>query len=151
MISALPCVGRRERVSFPRFGLFDLQAKIDTGAYGTALHCHDIGLKLINGKQRLCFKLLDPSHSDYTEREQVVRTFSRKRIKNSFGDWEERFVISTIIVIGNRRIRTRVSLTDRAGMKHPVLIGRRLLKNKFWVDVAGENLLGSPVGPEPKA
>jgi hypothetical protein len=36
-------------------------------------------------------------------------------------------------------------------MKHPVLIGRRLLKNKFCVDVAGENILGAPVGPKPIA
>jgi len=35
-------IGRKEIVSFPMLDLIDLEAKIDTGAYTSALHCKDI-------------------------------------------------------------------------------------------------------------
>jgi len=58
-------IGRREVIAFPELGLFEITAKVDTGAYTTALHCHDIYEK----DGMLHFKLLDPSHPDYNEHE----------------------------------------------------------------------------------
>lgn len=134
-------IGRIEKVNFPRLNLFEIDAKIDTGAYTTALHCHDIQERVINNKKKLAFKLLDPSHPDYNEKEIVFSVYEKKQIKNSFGDLEERFVIRTTIQIGNRKIKTLMSLTDRGSMKYPILIGRRLLKNKFMVDVSKKYLI----------
>ena len=93
-------IGRREHIDFPELGLCGITAKIDTGAYTTALHCHDIREE--NGV--LYFKLLDPSHPDYTEKEQKFTTYSQKEIKNSFGESEKRYIIKTIIRIGKKRI-----------------------------------------------
>jgi hypothetical protein len=129
-------VGRTERVDFPKLKLHGIAAKIDTGAYTCALHCHDIIVRSIAGKNYLCFKLLDPSHPEYNEREIRFRQFSEKNIKNSFGELERRFVIKTAIRIAGKRIMSTISLTHRGSMKYPVLIGRRLLKNKFVVDVS---------------
>lgn len=125
-------IGRRETVDFPDLKLFGITAKIDTGAYTTALHCHDI--KQENGK--LYFKLLDPSHPEYNEQMQSFDVFSQKNIKNSFGEVESRYVIKTTIKIGKKKIKALISLTDRANMRYPVLIGRKLLKNRFMVDVS---------------
>jgi len=133
-------LGRVEKVNFPNLQLFDIDAKIDTGAYTTALHCHDIIERIENNKKKLFFKLLDPSHPDYNEREIVFNEYEKKKIKNSFGDFEERFVIKTTIEIKNRKIKTLMSLTDRGSMKYPVLIGRRLLRSKFIVDVSKKYL-----------
>ena len=127
-----PTIGRRESIDFPELGLYGITAKIDTGAYTTALHCHDIREE--NGV--LYFKLLDPSHPDYTEKEQKFTTYSHKEIKNSFGESEKRYIIKTIIRIGKKRIKSVISLTDRGTMRYPVLIGRKLLKNRFIVDVS---------------
>lgn len=126
-----PTIGRRESIDFPELGLYGITAKIDTGAYTTALHCHDIREE----KGVLYFKLLDPSHPDYTEKEQKFTNYSQKEIKNSFGESEKRYIIKTIIRIGKRRIKSVISLTDRGTMRYPVLIGRKLIKNKFVVDV----------------
>ncbi len=125
-------VGRREIVSFPDLGLFDITAKIDTGAYTTALHCHDIREE----NNILYFKLLDPTHPEYNEQEQKFKEYSQKEIKNSFGEVEKRFIIKTTIKIGRKRIKSLISLTDRGNMRYPVLIGRKLLKNRFIVDVS---------------
>lgn len=128
-------IGRREFVDFPQLKLFSIEAKIDTGAYTSAIHCKDIQLKSDNGKQVLCFKLLDNSHPEYSEQIHEFPEFYRKKIKNSFGEMEERYIIKTRIKIGRKNILTTLSLSDRENMRYPVLIGRRLLKGKFVVDV----------------
>ncbi len=128
-------IGRREYVDFPELKLQHIEAKIDTGAYTAALHCHDITVKMINHKPTLCFKLLDPEHPGYQEQECCFEEFSKKVIKSSTGEPEERYIIRTVIKIARKNIRCAVSLTDRANMRYPVLIGRKMIKNKFYIDV----------------
>jgi len=133
-------IGRRENVDFPQLELFGIIGKVDTGAYTTALHCHDIHLEKENEKDVLCFKLLDPTHPEYNEKEQRFYEFDEREIKNSSGVLEKRFVIKTRVVIAGRVIKSLISLTDRGNMRYPVLIGRRLLRNRFIVDVYYTNL-----------
>ena len=128
-------IGRREFVDFPELNLFYIEAKIDTGAYTSSIHCYDIVVKEVNHKQVLCFKLLDDQHPEYSEHIHQFAEFSKKKIKNSFGEMEERYIIKTIIKIGHKNIRTTLSLSGRENMRYPVLIGRRLLKGKFIIDV----------------
>jgi len=134
-------IGRREFISFPDFGLKDIEAKIDTGAYTSALYCNDIMLKKnTEGKECLCFKVLGPAHPYYNSKEFCFEEFIQKEIKNSFGDIEKRFIIKTRIKIGKKICKSSISLTDRGNMRYPVLLGRRILKNRFIVDVSGLNL-----------
>ena len=126
-------IGRRETVDFPQLGLSGISAKIDTGAYSSTLHCRDI--QVSGGPEKiLIFKVLGSP-----EKEIRFKEFSQKKIKNSFGEAEKRFVIKTQIKIAGRLIKSIISLTDRGKMKYPVLIGRRILKNKFIVDVSLKN------------
>ena len=130
-------IGRTVLIDLPRLGFAGIPAKTDTGAYYCSLHCHFINVKIEEGKRVLCFNLLDPSHPEYQDRTIYYRRkFIEKQIKNSFGDVESRFLIRTAIRIHNRRIRTWISLTDRGNMKYPMLLGSRLLRNKFIVDVS---------------
>lgn len=132
-------IGRREHVDFPELGLINITAKIDTGAYSSALYCHEI--KEENGT--LIFRLLHPSFSNYDPREHRFSEYGQKKIKNSFGEIEIRYTIKTIVKIGGRRIKSVLSLTDRRDMRYPVLIGRKLLKNRFIIDVSLINTLSS--------
>lgn len=133
-------IGRRETVDFPDLGLSGITAKIDTGAYTTALHCHDIHIREEHGRRLLCFKLLDPTHPAFTGKEMCFAEFGEKQIKNSFGEVEHRYIIKTRVRIARKLIKSVISLTDRGNMRYPVLIGRKLLKNRFIVDVSGLNL-----------
>jgi hypothetical protein len=130
-------IGKSEIIDFPDLGLFGIHAKVDTGAYTSALHCHDI--HVIDGI--LYFKFLDPSHPVYSEKQQKFSQFWQKDIKNSFGETEKRYIIKTRIRIGKRVIKSVISLTNRGTMRFPVLIGRKLLKKRFIVDVDQENIL----------
>ena len=121
-------VGRREYVDFPELKLFSVEGKIDTGAYTSSLHCKNISLENKSGTSFLVFETEAGKHE--------FKDFFRKRIKNSFGEMEERYVIKTSIKIGRKTILTTISLSDRENLRYPVLIGRRLLKGKFLIDVS---------------
>ncbi len=129
-------IGRREQVDFPDLGLFDITAKIDTGAYTTAVHCQDI----LEKDGVLHFKLLDPLRPEYSEQDHTAKEFSQKDIKNSFGEIERRYLVKTRVQMGGRIVKCIISLTNRGTMRYPVLIGRKFLKNRFVVDVSKLNL-----------
>ena len=121
-------IGRREFVDFPIFNMEQVVAKIDTGAYTCAIHCKHIELIKSTEILVLSVKFLNDITFYFND-------FTQKKIKNSSGEMEERFVVKTIIKIAGKKINTTISLTDRGNMRYPVLIGRRLLKRKFIVDV----------------
>lgn len=132
-------VGRREYIDFPDLDLFGLTAKLDTGAYTTALHCSHVRVE----DGILIFRLLDETHPEYQGREHRFPAFDQKLVKNSFGEQEMRYIVRTRIRMGTRTIKSIVSLSDRGMMRYPVLIGRRLLHGRFVVDVSLENILHS--------
>lgn len=123
-------IGRREFIDFPALEVFKVEAKIDTGAYTSSLHCENITINYENSKPILYFTLEQGEVKTYR-----FEKFSQKKIKNSFGEMEERYVIKTLIQIGRKKIHSTISLSNRDNMRYPVLIGRRLLKGKFLIDV----------------
>jgi hypothetical protein len=129
-------IGRRDKANFPELNLQDIDIKIDTGAYTSAIHCHQIGQKIINGKQHVVFTLLDPSHPQYDNKEYSTKNFTEKRVKNSFGGSEKRFVVKTNILLFGQEFKIRLSLSERGEMRFPILIGRKFLVGKFIVDPA---------------
>jgi hypothetical protein len=130
----LKVIGRLERVDLPEWELFNLKAKIDTGANTSSLHCHQIRIKECNSV--VAFKLLDPSHVDYNDRFLEMPVYKVKNVKSSNGVSEKRIIVKTIIMLAGAKIKAQFSLTDRSEMRYPVLIGRKLLKGRFLVDVS---------------
>lgn len=122
-------IGRREFVDFPELNLNAVEAKIDTGAYTSSLHCESIVVNYENSKAILYFTIEPGQNSPFRFEE-----FKQKKIKNSFGEMEERYVIKTVVKLGGKKIRSTISLSNRDNMRYPVLIGRRLVKGKFLID-----------------
>ena len=133
-------IGRKDKADFPELDLLNIDVKVDTGAYTSSIHCHDITEYEKDGEKYVKFDLLDPSHPEYNEKEFKTKNYYIKSIKSSSGESEERFIIKTIIKLFNCDFETEFSLTDRSYMKTPVLLGRKLLANKFIVDVSKTNL-----------
>ncbi|MFM9840993.1 MAG: ATP-dependent zinc protease [Cyclobacteriaceae bacterium] len=129
-------LGRSDRVDLPGLGLENIHAKIDTGAYTCSLHCSRA--EVINGK--LEFVLLDEEHPEFTGMKFTVKKFTQREIKNSFGEAEMRFVIKTSIKIFDRKIRAEFTLSDREKLRFPVLLGRKILRNRFLIDVTKKDL-----------
>lgn len=131
-IHHIKLIGRREYVDFPLLGLSHIEAKIDTGAYTSSIHCEDITLTAINNMPTLVFTI---KNNEGFKKEYSFTEFTTKKIRNSFGEMEERFIIKTVLKIGKKNIRASISLSKRDKMRYPVLIGRKPLKGKFLIDV----------------
>ena len=56
-------IGRREMIHLPEWGGFFIPAKIDTGAFRTAVHCDSYQEKIIDGKPCLEVKTALGPHS----------------------------------------------------------------------------------------
>lgn len=106
---------------------------MDTGAYASSIHCTEI---YINDDNTVHFKLLDDSHPDYSHQDIVMPIYKVKKVKSSNGTYEERVFIKTTISLFGKKIKTRISLTNRADMKYPMLIGRLFLNEHFIVDTS---------------
>ncbi|WP_138991030.1 RimK/LysX family protein [Larkinella sp. C7] len=131
-------IGFSDRVDFPDLGWTDIEAKIDTGAYTSALHCTDVKLVSNGDQSRLHFTLAGARGRK--KKQFVTDLFQYKTVKNSFGQSEKRFVIQTRVLVMGRLIRAEFSLANRGTMRFPVLLGRKLLRNKFVVDVSLQNV-----------
>ncbi len=129
-------LGRSDRVDLPGLGLVNIHAKIDTGAYSCSLHCSRA--EVVNGK--LEYVLLDEEHPEFTGMKFTANEFTQREIKNSFGEAEMRFVIKTTIRIFDRKIRAEFTLSDREKLRFPVLLGRKILRNRFLIDVTKKDL-----------
>jgi hypothetical protein len=86
------------------------------------------------------FYVLDPEHPEYENRPFEIPVHKVKNVKSSNGIAEERVVIKQRIEIANKSIKLDLSLTNRAEMRYPVLLGRRFLNKKFIVDVSKKYL-----------
>jgi hypothetical protein len=129
-------LGRNDRVDLPQLGLFNLHAKVDTGAYTCCLHCSKA--EVVDG--HLEFTLLDEEHPEFTGMKFAFKKFAQREIKNSFGEAELRYIIKTQIKIFDRKIRAEFSLSNRGNLKFPVLLGRKILRNRFLIDVTKKDL-----------
>jgi hypothetical protein len=129
-------LGRCDRVDLPKLGLYNVHAKVDTGAYNCSLHCSEV--KVVDGK--LEFIVFDEEHPEYTGSKFVFKKFKQKQIRNSFGESELRYVIKTQIRIFDRLIRAEFSLSNRGNLKFPVLLGRKILRDRFMIDVTKKDL-----------
>ncbi|AZQ64782.1 peptidase [Flammeovirga pectinis] len=129
-------IGRSDKVDFPDLYLEDLAVKIDTGAYTSSIHCHDIKEIEIKGIKFLHFKTLDPGYLKYQNKVIEVKEYTEKNIKSSFGEVEKRFIIKTQVILFNKKYPIELSLSNRSEMKFPVLIGRKFLNKKFMVDTS---------------
>lgn len=132
---SLKIIGRTELVDIPEWELFELSAKIDTGAYTSSLHCHHIEQFKKDGKLFVRFNLLDPSHDIYNDKLFKLPVYKTKKVKSSNGQIEQRFIVKTDIILAEQKMNVQLSLTDRSEMRYPLLIGRKLLKGRFLVDV----------------
>lgn len=133
-------IGRIEKIDLPDLSLFNLDAKIDTGAYTSSLHCYKIEQFVKEGQNWVKFYVLDPDHPEYEEKIYESAIHKVKKVKSSNGQIEERVIIKQKTRFQAYKRTMELSLTNRSEMKYPVLIGRKFLTGSFLVDVSKKYL-----------
>ncbi|MCY7410872.1 MAG: RimK/LysX family protein [Chitinophagales bacterium] len=129
-------IGRIDKVDFPELGMADVEAKIDSGAFTSSIHCGNINAFYKGDDHYVRFVLFD----DQQVIKHEARVFASKQVKNSFGQIEYRYTIKTEVVVFDKAFEIELALTNRSSMKYPVLLGRKLLSDLFIVDVTKLNL-----------
>lgn len=128
-------VGKKELISIVDLDLYNLDAKVDTGADSNALHCDDI---FVDDEGFVHFTLLDEVHEAYHGRKMKMPIHKVKKVRSSNGELQERPSIKVVVDFFGKKYKTIISLTNRADMKYPMLIGRKFLSGRFLVDVSQE-------------
>lgn len=129
-------IGRVDKADFPALNLFEIDLKIDTGAYTSSMHCH----KFFEEDGVLKCLFYAKGHPLYNEQQIIFENFSTAKVKSSNGSVQVRYKVKTSIIIFNKKYSIYLTLTDRDDMKYPILIGRKFLLNKFIVDVSQKNV-----------
>ncbi len=140
VIYHMKIIGRIDKADFPELTLENIAIKIDTGAYTSSIHSHDISELIENNEKILEFEILDPAHTHYHDKKFRTKNYKVKAVKSSNGVVEKRFFVKTEIVIFGKNYPIQLSLTNRGEMKYPILLGRRFLNKKVLVDTTLKNV-----------
>lgn len=143
--SKLKTIGRTEKVDFPKLGLFQVPAKTDTGAdvssiWASLAEENDGHLKVV----------LFGKDSPFFSGEVLVflpDEYTIAIVANSFGEKEIRYRVKLSVRVQGVLIKGSFTLADRSMKSYPILLGRKLLQNKFIVDVRK----GIPISKNVKA
>ncbi|MEM0964162.1 MAG: RimK/LysX family protein [Bacteroidota bacterium] len=139
-------VGWREWVAFPDLGLPAVHVKVDTGARTSALHARDIERIERDGQSKVRF-VVDPL---FGGRPLAVpceaAVVDEREVTSSSGATERRVVIQAMLRLGIASDApewpVQVTLTDRRGMRFPMLLGREAMAGRVLVDPGASYRLG---------
>ena len=141
-MNELNMLGWREWVGFPDLGIPQIKAKVDTGARTSCLHAFLVEPFDLDGVPWVRFDI----HPSQRSSSKVIRCeapiLEQRLVRDSGGHEELRYVIETIVSIGDSKHSVEVTLTDRDSMKFRVLLGRTAISGRYAVDPSGSYLRG---------
>lgn len=125
-------IGLREWIALPELGVVGLRAKIDTGASTSALHATDISEFKRNGERWVRFTahlgtLVQSRHKC------EAPLVARKIIKSSNGHVQTRYVVRTLLALGDHLWPVEFTLTCRKTMRYRLLLGSKALMDGKWL------------------
>lgn len=133
-------IGRIEKIGFPNWSIDELDAKIDTGAYTSSLHCHHIRVVAKEDGKHVQFSIFDPKHPSYQNKVFDSKLEKIRKVKSSNGTVQNRYTIKEVAVFAGKKRTIELTLTDRSAMKYDLLLGRKFLST-FLVDVSKKYLI----------
>jgi hypothetical protein len=137
-------LGWREWIALPDLQIPRIKAKIDTGARTSALHAFRVEPFTRDQQSWVRFAIhpLQGNTGNVVECEAPVK--DRRIVRDSGGHEELRYVIDTLIEIGEERFRAEMTLTDRDTMVFRILLGRTALRARYVIHPGQSYLQGKP-------
>ncbi len=124
-------IGYVEQVDLPEWGVFQLPAKVDTGALSSAVHVENL---CVWTDDWLTFDLpVDASGPRLNVEARLVRM---SQVRSTNGNVEQRPVVATRMCLGLIERQIEVGLVDRSAMNYRMLLGRSALAGCCVVDPA---------------
>ncbi|EKD73382.1 MAG: hypothetical protein ACD_45C00338G0006 [uncultured bacterium] len=132
----LKIIGWREWVTLPELRIDKIKAKIDTGARTSALHAFALRPFKEGNKDRITFDIHPLQNNMDIVVSCTADIIDKRWVSDSGGHREERYVIYTPIVIGDKSWSIEVTLTERDSMLFRMLLGRSAIRKRFIVNPA---------------
>jgi hypothetical protein len=131
-------IGATDVVDLPELGWLMVPVRVDSGATTSSIHCSRV--ELISEDHTTVLRFYLDARRGAPPQSFTVKNFKETIVRSSSGKAEKRYVIKTSIKIFGRKIRTEFTLANRKKMRYPILLGRKLLKGRFIIDVAQKDL-----------
>ena len=122
----LSVIGLHEWIGLPDLGLLGLRAKIDTGAGTSALHATEISEFERDGERWVRFTAHLGTLVQRRHRCEAPLV-TRKLIKSSNGHTQTRYVVRTLLALGDHLWPVEFTLTCRKTMRYRLLLGSKAL------------------------
>ena len=131
-------VGWNEWAQLPDLSIAALRVKVDTGAKTSALHAEKITVQdgIVSFETSA-----DPANPGQTIACSAP-IFDQRRITNSGGQSDMRYVIQTRLVLGPLNRTIEMTLKDRSRMRFRMLLGRQAFEPGMIVDPTAQYLQG---------
>lgn len=136
----LVVLGWREWVSLPDLGIPRIKVKIDTGARTSALHAFAITPFKQDNHHYIRFKI-HPLQRCTDVVECVAKVEDIRWVTDSGGHRERRYVITTVMAMGEISCPIEITLTNRDTMNFRMLLGRTAMKHRFMVNPSASFVL----------
>jgi hypothetical protein len=135
-------IGWKERIDFPDWHLRRVKVKIDTGARTSALGVvyYEVLDLPAEGRVAELVLALDRKTPDRQVRLRAP-VLGTVVVRNSAGHKELRPLVETRVRLGPITKTIRLTVTNRAQMRFPVILGRQALAGDCVVDVSRKYLL----------
>lgn len=127
-------LGWREWAKLPELGLPAIKAKVDTGAKTSALHAVDIVPFGPPESLQVRFTTRPDPDNPGSEFACAARVVDRRSVTSSNGKAELRYVIGTLVRIGDKAWPIQITLTNRHHMKYRMLLGRQAIRAGVLID-----------------
>ena len=138
------CVGWREWVAFPEWGVAAMKAKIDTGARTSAIHAFDVEMFERDDGEWVRFGIHPWQRSDDDAVVVEAERLDERTVTSSSGTRSDRLVVRADLHLGRRTVPIELTLTRRDEMGFRMLVGREALAQGYVVDPAASYLGGRP-------
>jgi len=142
-------IGWREWVGLPELHVAAIKAKVDTGARTSALHAYHIEPFRRGGVVWIRFELHPIQRSEAMKVTCEARAVDERTVRNSGGGVERRYIIKTLLKLGEERWPIELALTNRDQMGFRMLLGRTALEGRALIEPGRSYLLGARA-PKPR-
>jgi ribosomal protein S6--L-glutamate ligase len=141
-INTKTVIGSEEWCAFPGLNIPAIKARVDSGAKTSCIHAFNIQKFKREGQPWVSFEV----HPLQNNRKVSIRCerplLDKRKIKSSSGIPESRYVVSTVIKMGQQTWEIELTLANRDSMGYRMLLGREAMVGHMVIDPSISFALG---------
>jgi len=136
-------IGGAEWCAFPNLNIPAIKARVDSGAKTSSIHASNIQKINKKGEKWVSFEVHPIQDTRRITLRCEAKVIAQRIVKSSSGISEKRYVIQSMMKIGNYQWSIELTLANRDSMGFCMLLGREAMENRVFVDPANSFLLGN--------